>query len=76
MEFKPSAIQLQYCSLDNGVLILKKEHKYYYQIMGQLQITNRKVCYFVIYTPNWTNVQKIEFDEIFWKTKMVDKLKL
>jgi len=60
--------QLQYCTIENNKEItLKKDHKYYFQIMGQLRITNRKLCYFVIYTPNWSNTQKIEFDEIFWR---------
>ncbi|XP_025407582.1 uncharacterized protein LOC112681553 [Sipha flava] len=66
---------LQCCTVENNVVELKKDHKYYFQVIGQLRITNRTICHFVIFTPNWINVQKIEFDEIFWKTKMEEKLK-
>jgi hypothetical protein len=46
---------------------LKKNHKYYYQVIGQLHITQRKLCYFVIHTTNWTNIQEIKYDKEFWK---------
>lgn len=32
-------------------LILKKNHSYYFQIQGQLHITQRNLCYFVVWTP-------------------------
>lgn len=44
--------------------------------MGQLRVTRRNVCYFVIHTLNWTNVEKICFDLSFWQNKIVDKLKM
>ncbi|XP_025205744.1 uncharacterized protein LOC112602045 [Melanaphis sacchari] len=44
--------------------------------MGQLRITGRKCCYFVIYTMQWTNIQNIYYDSEFWNTKMVEKLKM
>jgi len=45
--------QLQHCNIEkNGEVTLKKDHKYYYQIISQLRITNREFCYFVIYTTN------------------------
>ncbi|XP_025196005.1 uncharacterized protein LOC112595692 [Melanaphis sacchari] len=43
--------------------------------MGQMRITNRRLCYFVVYTPNWTSIQEIQYDEVFWNTKMAEKLK-
>ncbi|XP_060846473.1 uncharacterized protein LOC132926153, partial [Rhopalosiphum padi] len=58
------------------MLVLKKDHKYFYQVMGQLRITGRKCCYFVIHTMQWTNIQNIYYDNEFWNTKMVDKLKM
>ena len=45
-------------------------------LLRKRHMTNREFCNFVIYTPNWINTQKIEYDELFWTTKMVDKLKL
>lgn len=44
--------------------------------MGQMRITNRELCYFMIYTPNWSNIQEIKYEESFWKTKMEEKLKM
>lgn len=44
--------------------------------MGQLRVTERKLCYFVIHTHNWTNIEEIKYDEVFWKNNMVEKLKL
>lgn len=32
-------------------LILKKTHVYYYQVQGQLHITHRKCCHFIVWTP-------------------------
>jgi hypothetical protein len=32
-------------------LILKKNNCYYFQILGQLNTTKRKWCYFVVWTP-------------------------
>jgi len=45
-EKKLSFMEVQ---LDN--LILKKTHIYYYQVQGQLRITNRTFCYFIVWTP-------------------------
>lgn len=71
-------IQLDYCSINDktGNIELKKNHNYYYQVIGQLRITQRKICYFVIHTANWTNIQEIKYEEEFWINNMVEKLKL
>lgn len=39
----------------DGNLRLKSSHAYYYQIQGQLHITDRKFCYFCIWTPKGKN---------------------
>lgn len=51
-----------------GKLILKKTDNYYYQVQGQLNITEKKFCYFVVWTPKGTyynfsiyNLTKIMF---------------
>ena len=31
--------------------ILKRNENYYYQIQGQLAITGRRYCYFIVWTP-------------------------
>lgn len=53
---------------------LKSDQKYWYQVMGQLRVDNRKKCYFVVHTNYWTEIQEINYDEEFWKSKMFDKL--
>lgn len=37
--------------INNGKLILKRNYPYYYQVQGQLNITKRTWCYFVVWTP-------------------------
>ncbi|XP_050431087.1 uncharacterized protein LOC126839710 isoform X2 [Adelges cooleyi] len=55
-------------------LELKKNHNYYYQIQGQLHMTQRKYCYFVVYTDHWAEVEIITYDDSFWQDQMVQKL--
>jgi len=58
------------------MIVIKKDHSYFYQVMGQLRVTGRNCCYFVIHTTQWTNIEKIYYESEFWNTKMVDKLKM
>ena len=63
------------CMLNSGKVTLKRTHKYYYQVQGQMAITRRWWCDFVIWTPHSTTVERINFDEEFWAT-VVPKLEL
>ncbi|CAI6350462.1 unnamed protein product [Macrosiphum euphorbiae] len=65
---------LQYCSLINNKVVLKHDHAYFFQIMGQLHISQREICYFIVYTSNWIHVEKIQYDNHFWETKMAKPL--
>ena len=47
-------------------LKLKQTHDYYYQCQGQMALTGRKWCDFVIVLPTNIYVEQITFDEIFW----------
>ncbi|KAF0748505.1 YqaJ domain-containing protein [Aphis craccivora] len=67
--------KLKYCSIKENKLVLSKNHIYYYQIQGQLHISQKEQCFFIIYTTNWMSVQIIKYDDDFWSTHMVDKLK-
>lgn len=51
---------------ENGQIILKRNSNYYYEIIGQLRITKKMLCYFVVYTPNHTIIEEIEYDPQFW----------
>lgn len=56
------------------VVELKRTHPYYAQIQGQLAITERKWCDFVIFTTKGICVERIEYDAEFWEDKLLPKL--
>ena len=70
-----SSFFLQYI---NGEYQLKKGHNYYHQIQGQLHITGRQWCDFVVWTPSSTVdnlvVQRIYLDEDIWKKTIFPRL--
>lgn len=43
--------KIKYLEQKDDKLSLKKSHDYFYQVQGQLHITQRKFCYFVVWTP-------------------------
>nr|XP_047128367.1 uncharacterized protein LOC124809022 [Hydra vulgaris] len=51
----------------DGKVVLKRNHKYYTQIIGQMAITGYKSTYFVVYTKKDVLVNKITFDEEHWQ---------
>ena len=53
---------------------LKQNHPYYSQIQGQLAITERKWCDFVIYTSKGFSVETIAYDEHFWNDRLLPAL--
>ena len=56
---------------------LKKQHKYYYQVQGQLH-NRRSWCDFIIWTPSSTTdnlcFEQIRYDEAFWTNKIYPRL--
>ena len=46
---------------------LKHSHQYCCQVQGQMAITGRKWCDFVVYTEQDISVDRISFDLKFWK---------
>ncbi|XP_063222664.1 uncharacterized protein LOC134531069 [Bacillus rossius redtenbacheri] len=70
-EDKSASICLE---IKNGKLSLKRNHRFYYQVQGQLNITGRELCDFVIATPKDFYIERIEKDEFFWKNTMLPKL--
>jgi hypothetical protein len=67
--------KIKFAKLENGSLKLKRTHAYYFQVQGQLLITNRSLCYFVIWTPKGMIFEKIEADADFFAQTMLPKLK-
>lgn len=43
--------KLNFMILIDGNLKLKTTHSYYFQVQGQLEISERNYCYFVVWTP-------------------------
>ncbi len=58
----------------NETCNLKRNHNYYFQIQGQLGITKRKLCYFVVFTQIDIFVEEIVFDDAFFCKEIVPKL--
>ena len=58
----------QFCCTkdDKGQLSLKANHVYYYQIQGQLAITGRHWCDFVVMSAGEIATQRIPFNQTFW----------
>ncbi|XP_076398186.1 uncharacterized protein LOC143266627 [Megachile rotundata] len=49
---------------------LNKTHQYYYQVQGQLHVTDRSYCIFCIWTRKGINCVTVERDDVFWKNQM------
>lgn len=67
---------LKFDKIKKCIVGLKKKHKYYYQIQGQLNICEREYCLFAIWTSPTSPlyVEKIYRDINLWNEKMVPKL--
>ena len=59
---------------EEGKVALKRSSRYYDQIQGQLLISRRKYCYFVVYTFKDLLVETVEFDEHYCKFSLIPKL--
>ncbi|XP_050526266.1 uncharacterized protein LOC126896993 [Daktulosphaira vitifoliae] len=66
--------KLRYLIYMNSKITLNKSCDEYYQVQGQLHITKRKLCYFVVWTNKGLSVAKVLRDDTFWKEKMEKKL--
>ncbi|KAK4879667.1 hypothetical protein RN001_007813 [Aquatica leii] len=59
---------------DKDCIQIKKRHKYYYQVQGQLNITDRNHCYFGLFTNADCEIIEIKRDRSFWFSTMLPKL--
>jgi len=50
---------------------MNENHRYFYQVQGQLNITQREYCIFAVWTPHSTKVIKVNRDNAFWTNKML-----
>ena len=60
-------------AIENGRFTLKKNHDYYYQIMGQLAIAGAEFCDFVVWTLEDMHIERIYLNKDIWQD-MLDKL--
>lgn len=64
-----------FCYLDeNKKVRLKKNHAYYYQVQGEMAITQRKWCHFIVWTNKGLKFETILYDEELWENVMLPKL--
>jgi len=52
--------------LVTGGLRLKRNHDYFYQVQGQMHITKRPKCYFMVWSPIGYHLEIINYDDEFW----------
>lgn len=62
-----------YLCQEQGRITLKRNHKYYYQIQGQMGLARKAHCYFVVHTAVDIYYVKIDFDQVFFDN-MIEKL--
>ena len=56
-----------YLQMQDNKPKLKKDHEYYDQVQGQMGLTGAKWCNFVVYTKAGMNIDRIPFDDEYWK---------
>ncbi|XP_076301517.1 uncharacterized protein LOC143219390 [Lasioglossum baleicum] len=59
---------------DSTGTALRKTHRYFYQVQGQLHITGRKYCIFCVWTRKGIKSIRVDRDDDFWKLQMEPKL--
>jgi hypothetical protein len=52
---------------DPAKMIIKRSHKYFTQIIGQMAVTQKKLGYFVVWTKKDMFVEVINTDEVLWE---------
>ena len=56
------------CELQCGSPRLKVTHTYHYQVQGQMAVTGRSWCDFMVYTNVQVHIERIFFHTDFWST--------
>lgn len=58
----------------NNVIQLKRSHVHYFQVQGQLALSNCDWCDFIVYTNKSLFVERIRFDRDLWENEILPKL--
>ena len=56
-----------FAELSDGKVSLKKDHKHFYQVQGQMALAKVTWCDFMIYTFKNYSIQRIRFEPDFWE---------
>lgn len=51
---------------EEGVMSLKLDHSYMYQVQAQMRVAEVTYCDFVVWTPQELFIQRIPFDDLFF----------
>lgn len=51
--------------------VMNRNHRFFYQMQGQLNITQRTYCIFTIWTPKSVKTVRVNRDNNFWQNKML-----
>jgi len=54
---------------------INRNHRFFYQVQGQLNITQRNYCIFALWTPKSLKVVVVNRDNDFWENQMLPLLK-
>lgn len=60
-------------TITNSEPVLKRNHDYYFQVIGQLAITGAQYCDFIVWTLIDMHIERIFIDKDLWQ-EMTDKL--
>lgn len=60
---------------DDGLLDLKENHSYFYQIQMALDILNLKWCHLMVYSEGGYTIVPVKYDENFWREKRIQIIK-
>ncbi|KAJ8883883.1 hypothetical protein PR048_015738 [Dryococelus australis] len=69
-----TAGNLKFLRKENDTLRLKEQHPYFYQVQGQLNITEREVFYFAVWTSKGLLIDKVKRRNDMWQEIMLSKL--
>ena len=66
---------LEFVDQDQEQYRLKRTHPYYYQVMGEMKLSKRNKCYFIVFTLKDLFYEEINLDEEFFTSNMLPALK-
>ena len=53
---------------EDGSISLRKSHSYFYQVQVQMFVCDLKECDFVVWSPEWLFVQRINIEDVLLKS--------